>query len=67
MLFYNTQRLDFEWESEWGLKTTVGLKTEENEAAGRLFFIPLSGMSDANKTLVEQLRDLDTSQRNLGI
>lgn len=62
MMFYNTQRLDFEWESEWGLKTTLGLKTEENEAAGRLFFIPLSSMNDANQTLVGLLRDLDNSQ-----
>lgn len=42
MMFYNSQQLQFEWESEWGLKTTFGLKTEENEAAGRLFFHKLS-------------------------
>ena len=38
MMFYNRQQLQFEYEQEWGLKTTIGMKTEENEAAGRLFF-----------------------------
>lgn len=42
MMFYNKQQLQFEYEQEWGLKTTVGVKTEENEAAGALFFNPLS-------------------------
>ena len=42
MMFYNRQQLKFEYEQEWGLKTTIGLKTEENEAAGALFFNPLS-------------------------
>jgi hypothetical protein len=41
MMFYNRQELKFEYEQEWGLKTTVGFKTEENEAAGHLFFHPL--------------------------
>lgn len=46
MMFYNRQQLKFEYEQEWGLKTTFGLKTEENEAAGALFFNPLnSGLS----------------------
>lgn len=38
MMFYNRQHLEFEYEFEGGLKTTLGLKAEENEAAGRLFF-----------------------------
>ena len=42
MMFYNRQQLQFEWETEYGLKTTAALKTEANEAAGRLFFNPLS-------------------------
>jgi hypothetical protein len=42
MMFYNRQQLKFEYEQEWGLKTTFGLKTEENEAAGALFFNPLN-------------------------
>src|SRR3712207_7036498 len=35
MMFYNRQQLQFEYEQEWGMKTTVELKAEENEAAGR--------------------------------
>lgn len=49
MMFYNRQQLSFEREEEWGFKTTISLKTEENEACGDLFFKPLSmvGMEDA--------------------
>lgn len=42
MMFYNRQELSFEYEQYWGLKTTIKLKTEENEACGSLFFKPLS-------------------------
>ena len=42
MMFYNRQQVQFEYEQEWGFKTTVTLKTEGNEACGNLFFIPLS-------------------------
>lgn len=38
MMFYNRQQLTFEREEEWGFKTTLSLKTEENEACGGLFF-----------------------------
>lgn len=49
MMFYNRQQLSFEREEEWGFRTTLSLKTEENEACGDLFFKPLSmvGMEDA--------------------
>lgn len=42
MMFYNRQELAFEYEQDWGFKTTVRLKTEENEACGKLYFTPLS-------------------------
>lgn len=42
MMFYNRQQLTLEREEEWGLKTTLSLRTEENEAAGSLFFEKLS-------------------------
>lgn len=41
MMFYNRQELSFEREEDWGFKTTVALKTEENEACGDMYFIPL--------------------------
>lgn len=49
MMFYNRQQLSFEREEVWGFRTTISLKTEENEACGDLFFKPLSmvGMEDA--------------------
>lgn len=49
MMFYNRLQLSFEREEEWGFRTTISLKTEENEACGDLFFKPLSmvGMEDA--------------------
>ena len=46
MLFYNRQSLTFEREEDWGFRTTVSFKTEENEAAGSLYYIPLSESSD---------------------
>ena len=46
MLFYNRQSLTFEREEDWGFRTTVSFKTEENEAAGALYYIPLSESSD---------------------
>ena len=42
MLFYNRQSLTFQREEDWGFRTTVAVKTEENEAAGNLHYIPLS-------------------------
>ena len=38
MMFYNRQQLTFEHEQEFGFKTTITFKTEENEACGNLFF-----------------------------
>ncbi len=46
MMFYNRQSLTFEREEDWGFRTTVALKTEENEGAGSLFFIPLTQSPD---------------------
>ena len=42
MMFYNRQQISFEREEEWGFRTTISLKTEENEACGNLLFKPLS-------------------------
>ena len=45
MMFYNRQSLTFEREEDWGFRTTISLKTEENEGAGNLFFTPLSAQA----------------------
>lgn len=42
MMFYNKQELTFEREEDWGFKTTLAFKTEENEATNQLYFTPLS-------------------------
>ena len=46
MQFYNRQSLTFEREEDWGFRTTVAFKCEENEGTGNLFFIPLSENAD---------------------
>ncbi len=46
MMFYNKQELTFEREEDWGFKTTLALKAEENEACGNLHFAPLATGED---------------------
>ena len=46
MMFYNRQSLTFEREEDWGFRTTLSMKLEENEACGSLYFIPMSMSSD---------------------
>lgn len=46
MMFYNRQSLTFEREEDWGFRTTLSAKVEENEACGSLYFIPMSYSSD---------------------
>ena len=46
MMFYNRQSLTFEREEDWGFRTTLQLKREENEGAGQLFFIPMNQTGD---------------------
>ena len=46
MMFYNRQSLTFEREEDWGFRTTLSMKLEENEACGGLYFIPMSMSSD---------------------
>ena len=45
MMFYNRQEIKYEREEDWGFKTTLGFKTEENEGALGLDFTPLSELS----------------------
>ena len=42
MMFYNRQEIKYEREEDWGFKTTLGFKAEENEGALGLDFTPLS-------------------------
>lgn len=45
MMYYNRQQLKLEREEEWGLRTTMSLTAEKNEACGELRFTPLSDQS----------------------
>ena len=42
MMFYNRQQFTFEYEQMYGLRTLLSVKTEKNEAAGNMAFIPLN-------------------------
>ena len=42
MMFQNRQELKFEREEEWGFKTTISFKTEENEACGAMHYTTLA-------------------------
>ncbi len=50
MMFYNRQQLTFVHEANAGLKTTVSLKMEENEACGKLYFTPLADYAAWDQT-----------------
>lgn len=41
MMFYNRQKLSFEYETDWDLKFGASIKTEKNEACGELYFRPV--------------------------
>ena len=60
MMFYNRQQLSFEYEWYGGLKLSAKLKTEENEACGKLHFIPLS-MSQDNLYGIGKIRTSEAS------
>lgn len=70
MMFYNRQKITFEWETEWGLRTIVGLKTEANEAAGALYF-PIGTLRTTEWSLNFQLAPgrtyVNTKQRRYPI
>ena len=48
MMFYNRQSVAFDWEEYGGFRTSLTLKTEKNEAAGDLYFVPLSAGTPEN-------------------
>lgn len=60
MMFFNRQQLSFEYEWYGGLKATLRLKTEENEACGNLHFTPLS-MAGGSAAFKEKLRTTEAA------
>ncbi len=66
MMFYNRQEIKYEREEDWGFKTTLGFKAEENEGALGLNFTPLSQYSqkytDGNVLLEPNSNKFRTSE-----
>ena len=62
MMFYNKQELSFEREEDWGFKTTLGIKLEENEACGDMRFTPLSMMQDGVNPLMQPSVKIRTTE-----
>lgn len=71
MMFYNRQKVAFEYEQDWGLKLILSLKREENEAAGNLTFGPTNKLNTTELSLQLQLAPgrtyINTKQRRLPI
>lgn len=70
MMFYNRQEIKYEREEDWGFKTTLGFKAEENEGALGLNFTPLSQYSqkytDGNVLLEPHSNKFRTSEFHAG-
>lgn len=53
MMFYNRQQLRLEREEEWGLRTTVSLTAEKDEACGDLHFTTMGDIIRTTELRVE--------------
>lgn len=49
MYFYHRQKLNLEYEARWGFRTSLGIKTEQNQVAAELHFIPVNGAPEVKK------------------
>lgn len=77
MMFYNKQELSYEREEDWGFKTTLALKAEENEACGNMHFRTLAAPDLDRKIRTTELKAelrfapgetfINTKQRRLKI
>ena len=61
MMFYNKQTLSFEREEDWGFKTTIELKTEENESVGDLYFVPMNTYSAMSESFNSDVANHEVS------
>lgn len=59
MYFFNRQKLSFKYESENGLSFDLGIKTESNQVAGDLHFVPVNNDPEIFK--------IRTTELNFGI
>ena len=61
MMFYQRQKLTFEREEEWGLRTLFSIKAEQNEAAGNMVFVPLSSTESIKFRTTELRAEIEYS------
>jgi hypothetical protein len=61
MMFYRRQKLTFEREEEWGLRSLFSIKTEQNEAAGNMQFVPLSSTESVKFRTTELRAEIEYS------
>ena len=61
MMFYNRQKLTFEREEQWGLRTLFSIKAEENKAAGNMVFMPLSSAESVKFRTTELHAEIEYS------
>ena len=61
MMFYQRQKLTFEREEEWGLRTLFSIKAEQNEAAGNMVFVPLSSTESVKFRTTELRAEIEYS------
>ncbi len=55
MYFYNRQSIKFDYEARWGFRMNLGLKTESNQVAADLHFIPANGAEEVKKLRTTEL------------
>lgn len=61
MMFYQRQKLTFEREEDWGLRSLLSIKAEQNEAAGNMLFVPLSSTESVKFRTTELRAELEYS------
>ena len=61
MMFYHRQKLTFEREENWGLRSLFSIKTEQNEAAGNMVFMPLSSTESVKFRTTELRAEIEYS------
>lgn len=65
MMWYNRQELKFEREEDWGFKTTLGLKLEENEPCGAMRYIFMNNGQGYDDPAARMKRTLRTTELSL--
>lgn len=65
MMWYNRQSLTFEREEDWGFKTTLGIKLEENEPCGAMRYVFMNSGAGYDDPVARMKRTLRTTELNV--